>query len=303
MITGDYETAFRFGELGVRLAERPADRPHAGATHSIHALFLSHLKRHISVSLEHVRIALQLSLDAGDLVQANYCLGLGTPYRLYAGEALDSIRRDLPDMQQAVRRADDVINGGFLTIMERAILALEGETSNLSRLDGPGFSEARFEAAALPPVRAFYGPMKAMVRFMGEGLRGDPAGDGGVQAAARLVLQRLASLLSRPGARGGEPLRRPVMSGVVASSASTTTGVTSRSFAEHCPANHGHRDKLLRAELAALEGDVIRAVPPSTTQPWRRRGSMGFCTSRRSRTSWPRTPCEPVASAPPPSST
>jgi PAS domain S-box-containing protein len=260
VITGDYETAFRFGELGVRLAERPADRPHAGATHFIHALFLSHLKRHISVSLEHVRIALQLSLDAGDLVQANYCLGLGTPYRLYAGEALDSIRRDLPDMQQAVRRADDVINGGFLTIMERAILALEGETSNLSRLDGPGFSEARFEAAALPPVRAFYGPMKAMVRFMGGDFEG--------------ALQATEEFKPLPGLFYNVWHRFYRALALVRRAAATTGDERSRclerldddrryitKLAEHCPANHGHRDKLLRAELAALEGDVIRAVP------------------------------------------
>jgi PAS domain S-box-containing protein len=258
--TGDYETAFRFGELGIRLAARPTDRTVAGATHFIHAIFIAHFKQHITVSLEHLRTALRLSRAAGDLVHVNYCLGLGATYRFYAGEALDSIRRDLPEMRNAVRRAEDVINGGFITLIERVIAALAGETSSIARLDGSGFSEAEFEVTALPSVRAVYGSIVAMVRFIG----GDF--EGALQAAEKFsplpglfynvwhAFYRALALIAL--ARAGSVSERQKFLERLDSDRRFVA-----KLAQHCPANHAHRDKLLRAELAALGGDLTASVP------------------------------------------
>ncbi len=259
VITEDYDTAFRFGELGIRLAERPADSAHAGATHFIHAVFVSHLKRHISLSLEHLQIALRLARAAGDLVHANYCYGLGAPHRLYAGEPLGTLAHDIEDMQQIVRRADDVINDGFLTTLRQAIAALQGRSVSLARLDGPGFSEAEFEASALPPVRGLYGSIKAMVRYMG----GDF--DGALEATENFTpLPLLFYNVWYHFYRGLALARRAA----VAQGAERTRCVE-RLFEEvrivsglaaHCPANHAHRDKLLRAEMKALEGKTLDAL-------------------------------------------
>lgn len=260
VITGDYATAFEFGELGVRLSTRAADRPLAGPTHFIHALFLSHFKRHISVSLEHLRNALQISVEAGDVVQVNYSLGLGVCYRLYAGETLPSIRSALPDVMQALRRADDVINEGFARAAERTIMALAGETVSLGSLEGPDFEEASFEAQALPPVRALYGPFKAMVRYM--------SGDYEAAFEATETFKPLPGLfynawyhfyrglaLVRFAARAnGDEQQRYLLLFREAQR-------HIKKLAEHCPENHAHRDHLLEAELAALEGDVMRAIP------------------------------------------
>ncbi len=46
VITGDYETAFEFGELGVRLAGKPRTALTRARPTSF-ALFLSHLRRHL----------------------------------------------------------------------------------------------------------------------------------------------------------------------------------------------------------------------------------------------------------------
>ena len=260
LITGDHETAFRFGELAIRLSTRPEDLAGAGATHFVHAAFLAHFKRHIGTSLEHLRIALRLSLERGDLVHARYCWGLGTPYRMYAGESLDAIRDDLPEIEQALKRAGDVINLGFLTIMRQAISALKGETSSLSRFDDPSFSEAEFEAHALPPVLALYGPTKVMLRYLGGDFEGALEASEQVHAAAELVLQRLASLLSRARARA--PRRRSAGEERARQLERLSEDVCfTAKLAENCPENHAHRDQLLRAELASLEGDGLRALP------------------------------------------
>ncbi len=259
LITKDHDTAFRFGELAVRLADRPSDFASAGATHFVYGVFVSHLKRHISVSLEHLRIALYLSLEQGDQVHANYCRGFAAAYRLYAGEALTAIAGDLDETQQIIRRADDVINGGFLTVIKRVTLAFAGETDSLERFDGPGFSEAEFEATALLPVRGLYGPTKVMLRYMGGDFEGALAAAEAFEPLPGIFYNvwhrfyRALALLRRAAVTSGaERVRHLEM-------LSEDVSFISK-LAEHCPANHGHRDKLLRAELAALEGDTLQAL-------------------------------------------
>jgi PAS domain S-box-containing protein len=258
-LTGDHDTAFRFGQLAIRLAERPRDRPTAGATHFVYATFLAHRKRHISVSVEHLRIGLRLSLEAGDLVQANFCRSLEASYRLYAGETLETIRADVDDRLEIMRRAGDVVNGGVLTTTNQAILALQGRTPSLACLNDAGFDEEAFEATAVASVLAHHGSLKAMVRFVG----GDPGGAleaadafaplPGVFLNAWQRLYRGLALARRAAAFSGHERTR----------CRERLDEDSRFLAQlavHCPANHGHRDKLLRAEIAMLDGDTLDAL-------------------------------------------
>ncbi|NUO50805.1 MAG: serine/threonine-protein kinase PknK, partial [Polyangiaceae bacterium] len=259
LITRDYDTASRFGELAIRLANRPEDIASAGATHFVYGVFLSHLKHHISISLEHLRTALRLSLEKGDQFHANYCLGFGTAYRLYAGEALGTLIGDLEEACELVERGDDVINGGFLKVIRQAIRAFAGETDSLGRFDGPGFTEAAFEASASPPVRGFYGPTKVMLRYMGGDFEGALAAAEEFEPLPAIFYNvwhrfyRALALLRQADATHGAERDRAL------ERLSVDMSFIAK-LAEHCPANHGHRDKLLRAELAALDGDTLQAL-------------------------------------------
>jgi HPt (histidine-containing phosphotransfer) domain-containing protein len=59
----------------------------------------------------------------------------------------------------------------LLEIVNRGLTCLLGETSATGSMDGEGFSEQLFEAEGPPPVKAHYGAIKGILRF----LFGDPA--------------------------------------------------------------------------------------------------------------------------------
>lgn len=259
VVTGDYATAFRFGELGIELCKRPEHRPAAGGAQFIFAGFLAPWRRHISVSHEHFRMGLRQALEAGDHMHAPYCATIAVNYRLYGSENLDELEQSCRGFQDVVTRLGDVINQGFLTICLRAIAALRGTTRDLASLDGDGFDQQTFEQSAPPPVSAMFSATKAMLHA----LAGDFESALAVTEAARplpamyynaiLRFYHGLSLFRLARHSRGEQRTALIERGRPDLAQLTT-------WAAMCPHNYAHFKDLLAAEQASLDGDVAQAM-------------------------------------------
>jgi predicted ATPase/signal transduction histidine kinase len=166
VITGDPIRAHEFGLLALALAKRPEHAPARGGVEFIYAAFLAPWVRPRVECSAHFKRGVKSGLDAGDKLHAGYCLAVGVTESLYAGEALEELQEELPGSLKALHDQGDVLNHLLLDMVGRGISCLRGQTPVTGSMDGEGFSEQWFEAETPPPVKAHFGAIKAMVRYL-----------------------------------------------------------------------------------------------------------------------------------------
>lgn len=259
IITGDFDTGYQFGRLGVELGERAGNAALTVPARFIFSGFLSHWRDPVAVSIDQLRIALRQGLEVGDRFHSNYAVAFIQNYCFYAGVPLAEIERDLPFAFDLANRTDDVMVRSFLLGLRQAIRALQGRTLTPDSLNDDDFDAAAFEAEASIPVRAWYGAAKASVQFLA----------GNFQEALETTEQFLPlpnilynaeyklyhALSLAELARSSCESDRPNLLARLRVDAATIA-----TWAESCPANHEHRSLLVQAELAAAEGDVLLAL-------------------------------------------
>lgn len=166
VITGDPVRAHEFGLLALALTDRPEHAAARGGVEFIYAEFLAPWVRPRRECSAHFKRGVSSGLDAGDQLHAGYCMAVGVAEALYAGQPLTELQAEIPAGLKALSEQGDVLNHLLLDIVSRSLSCLRGETSSEGSLDGDGFSEQLFEAEGPPPVKAHYGAIKAMLRFI-----------------------------------------------------------------------------------------------------------------------------------------
>ncbi|MEO8183344.1 MAG: AAA family ATPase [Deltaproteobacteria bacterium] len=259
VVTSDFETSYRFGQLGVRLIERPDHAASRAAVHFIFAGFNSPWRRPLKESIEHFRLGVGAGVDAGDPIHAAYCVSVGAAYRIYSGEALDRIAADLPGYSAVLRANNDFMNLSYLATSVQLVACLTGKTRRFGHMDDDGFSEAEFETSAPPPVLSMYGAHKAMLRY----LAGAPAE--ALEATERF--QPRPVLFYNPDYNFYRALALVELARQAAPETRSPLIARSRqelerhlSWAQSCPHYFAHRHSLLSAELSALEGQLEPAM-------------------------------------------
>lgn len=259
IITADFATAYRFGELGLRMSERRTNPAFSVPVKFIFAGFLSHWRQPIQESLEHLRDTLRLSRELGDTLHMGFCIGFYPTYRFYAGQSLDEIQSGLPGYLELANKTADSNNRGFLMALRQGIAALKGQTRDLHSFDETGFCEADFVSEASLPVRAFYGAVKAAVCCVAQRF------DAALEVTERIEplpnifyngeykLYRALSLAQKARTAAGAERDRLI------ARLEEDTDVL-RQWAESSPANHAHRLALVQAERAALDNDTLSAM-------------------------------------------
>ena len=166
VVTGDPVRAHDFGLLALALTEHPKHAAARGGVEFIYAEFLAPWVRPRSECSAHFKRGVSAGLDTGDQLHAGYCLAVGVAEALYAGRPLAELQSEIAPGLKALNDQGDVLNHLLLQIVGRGLSCLRGETLAAGVLDGDGFSELQFEAEGPPPVKAHYGAIKAMVRFL-----------------------------------------------------------------------------------------------------------------------------------------
>jgi predicted ATPase/GAF domain-containing protein/HPt (histidine-containing phosphotransfer) domain-containing protein len=258
--TGDMETSYRFGLLGIRLAEKLDDRVADGATFFMFAGLISHWRRHLGESVDYLRRGLRASLETGDHAYVGYCGRLALFYRFYLGNSLEDIELEVAECQKLCEHTGDLVNAKYVELFRQVLLNLRGQTNGNLTLDGPGFDESAFEQtiASNSSLRSFYHHLKQMTLYFAGDI------DGSIKAAAAAPMPpgfytqteqlffyglAVAAKLAAAPADGRESL--------LASLAEAEQ--TMLKWAADGPSNHAHRHALLAAELAVAKGSVDEA--------------------------------------------
>ena len=258
-ITGDHDTALRLGRAAVEIAGGDRYRAIVGSTHFVFATFVAHWREPLRVSLEHLDVAYQRSVEAGDFVHASYTIGLGTNLHLYAGEPLGDVGAlAARNLATAVARLGDVVAIDLLRVCVRTVAALRGESEAPGSLDGDGFEERSMEEPrAFSVAASVYATNKAMARYYAgrfsealsalEAVQPLPGHYYNVECAYYAALA--SAELARSSPSQEEQARH--LARVEASV---------RRFEGWGNPHHEHRLALLRAELAGLRGDSLAAM-------------------------------------------
>jgi predicted ATPase/serine phosphatase RsbU (regulator of sigma subunit)/tRNA A-37 threonylcarbamoyl transferase component Bud32 len=261
---GDVETAYRFGQLGIQLAERMGNRAVDSANHFVFAAFIAYWRSHLSETLGYFQRGLRFGLDAGDYLHASYSASFQVGHRLFMGDALDEIAAALPGAQELLERTGDVVCLRAVRILGQLVANLKGRTVSRESLEGEGFDAAECERAIGESGNRYLISSYYLFRAIARYLAGNPSG-----AAEDIVTANPAS----PGNFWGPEIvffraliwaaRLRELSGegreaLVAELEKDEA--TLRGWAGSSPANFAHRHALVKAELAALTADGAGAV-------------------------------------------
>ncbi|HYJ10265.1 MAG TPA: AAA family ATPase, partial [Polyangiaceae bacterium] len=166
VVTGDPVRAHEFGLLALALSDRAEHAAARGGVEFIYAAFLAPWVRPRNECTAHFQRGVSSGLDAGDQLHAGYCMAVGVAEALYAGQRLAELQGEIPGGLKALTQQGDVLNHLLLGMVGRSLACLRGETPAFGSMDGDGFTEERFEAEAPPPVKAHFGAIKGMLRYL-----------------------------------------------------------------------------------------------------------------------------------------
>jgi predicted ATPase/serine phosphatase RsbU (regulator of sigma subunit) len=260
VITGDLDTAFRYGQLGIESAKRTGDASTAGQVYFLFGGFTAHWRMHISQGLELLRSALRLALEAGDRFYAAFASSVTANYRLYAGENLLDVQVAINAAREVAEQAGDLVNLAFGGICQQAVWALQGKTNHLGTLNSANFDEATFEATVALSALPFYGTVKAMVRYLdgrpGEALAAATQWElpPGMFFHGENALYRTLSAIELMAHSESAEERAKLLERIDADVQ------TIERWAKAAPDNHSHRLALVQAELAAIQGRQAEAM-------------------------------------------
>ena len=265
---GDYESAFRFGRLGLDLVhERGLDRFKA-RVYLDYSHVVNPWAQHIRTGPDLARRAFRAANDIGDYTFAAYsCCNLITAL-LAAGDPLSDVQREAESGLEFARKARFGLIIDIMTGQLKLIQTLRGLTPEFTRFDDAEFDENRFEAhleegRRLAVAVCWYWVRKLQGRF----LAGDHAG--AVEAAAKTArylwtvpshievaeYHFYAALATAARCDEVTAVQLPTLLGELAAHQRQI-----EQWANNCPENFENRAALVAAEMARLEGRVPDAI-------------------------------------------
>ncbi|MCX4243107.1 protein kinase domain-containing protein [Paraliomyxa miuraensis] len=262
-------TAHAFGQLALALNERLGDPSQDSRLHFVFGSIL-HCFEPLSAALRHFERALVVGLESGDHVFASYAcshtlialIGLGVP--------LPDVRERARQYLQVTGRTRVASSTAVVKLALRVVACLQGETEGPASLSDASFDEAAFveeiEGASLGFSCLWYDVIKLQLLT----LEGDL--EGATQALERAERRRtnsawflstelsfyrcmLLAARARAEADSSEPPGRPQQVDALREALRPI-----QRLAELCPQGYVHKELLVRAELAALEGRPDEAL-------------------------------------------
>ncbi|MCY1074260.1 trifunctional serine/threonine-protein kinase/ATP-binding protein/sensor histidine kinase [Archangium lansingense] len=260
-----YREGLAFSDIACRLAERQ-DSP-AFQGEALHARSINGVWVHpFSSSREFIHKSHQQSVLAGDFRNASLCFNHSTLLPLAMGRELEDVQRE------AVVGFDFASKVGFgdvahmMGVFQRYVAQLQGRSDSFSSLNGEGFDEAAFEArlaaGSLLPLRASYGIVKMMSRFMC-----------GAHEEARQAIELVKELLWSIAGQVYDYLHHLYRALTLAACCRDAPPPRRSEYladieqhhrqlaewAGNCPENFRAAERLVFAELARLNGEVEKA--------------------------------------------
>jgi predicted ATPase/serine phosphatase RsbU (regulator of sigma subunit) len=261
-VGGELDVSYRFGRLGIDLVARGGYEEIEGSTYFLFGAFNCHWRRPLAESLVHLQHAVTACLETGAYVHLAWAALIHFYYRYFQGESVTQLLADLPKTFELLNKAEAKAALTLLKILEQTLKAHAGLTKDPGSLDDAGFDEAAFVEANKPirAVQVYYHVLKLGVVFH----HGDHARALEVAEAALPLVPGMFFItehaLDRTLSRTALLADATPDARVAGLAAVRAEAEVFRLWAEASPANHAHRQALVAAELAALDGDQNAAI-------------------------------------------
>ena len=258
---GDYQSGFRFGQLGYELVERRGLKRFEASTYHCFAIYVMHWMKPVRVCRDLLRRAFEAANRIGDLTHAAYtCNNLNSDL-LFAGEKLPDVQGEAEHGLAYAGKARFGLVIDRISTQLALIRMLRGLTPNFGCFDDEQFDELRIErrfseTPELAIAECWYWIRKLQARYLADDYA---AAIDAASKAQRLLwtstmhieeaeyhfygaLAKCRLLRLRHRAE-----RQQHMDAVAAHHRQLKV------WAENCPENFEHRAALVGAEIARLE--------------------------------------------------
>ena len=263
---GNYEGAFKFGQLGYDLMERRGLKRYEARNCLCFEVVVTWTK-HARRGRDLLRHAFDAAYRMGDFTYAAYSLCELIPNFLVVGDPLAETQAEAEKGVDFAKKARVGLAVDMLRSNLQLIRTLRGLTNNFGSFNGNGFDEAEFERhlasnPALASAGFAYWPLKAQARFFA----GDYASAVDASLKAQQLLWADPTLLTQATFR---------LYGALSHAAAWDSAAPSERqehldgleahhkqfeiWAEHCPENFENRAALVGAEIARIEGRLVDA--------------------------------------------
>ncbi|SEU37463.1 trifunctional serine/threonine-protein kinase/ATP-binding protein/sensor histidine kinase [Stigmatella erecta] len=164
-----YREGYAFGELACALVDRHGFTGLRGK--ALYGMeMLAYWTQPLSKSLEFVRQAFQLTLQASDSQVAGYCFNHIVMVRFFLGHDLAEVYQESVTNLDFARRAEFRDSKDIVHFTQRHVQQLRGLTPSFDSMSGDDFDEAAFEAGLTPArmstMRCWYWLIKSQSCFM-----------------------------------------------------------------------------------------------------------------------------------------
>ncbi|WP_022723645.1 ATP-binding sensor histidine kinase [Rhodopseudomonas sp. B29] len=141
---GDYDAAFRYGDLGLRLVESRGLGHYKARVHLTYGAHVLPWARPLHEAQPYLRRSFDESIETGDLTYAGFSSCTLITNRLSAGDPLDEIEIEASARLALMQRAKFGLIVHIITTQLQYLRSLRGDTVALGSLNGPGFDETEF---------------------------------------------------------------------------------------------------------------------------------------------------------------
>jgi PAS domain S-box-containing protein len=262
---GDYQTGFRFGQLGYDLVERRRLKRFEASTYYVFAIFIVSWMKHVRASGDLLHRAFEAANRIGDLTHAVYARTKLNSGLLFAGEPLPEVQRDAEQGLAFATKAHFGIMIDTSATRLALIRVLRGLTPKFGSFDGERSSELRIEVhlSTNPLVVCCHWTRNLQACY----LAGDYAAAMDAASKAQTLLWTLTGLFEEAEYHFYDALAKaaycesaPAVERRQHLDAIASHHEQLQIWADNCPENFENRAALVGAEIARLEDRELDAM-------------------------------------------
>lgn len=138
-VLGDYDLAYRIGEMALKLNERFDNRKIAGMVQHAFAFLIQHWKQPVKNGLEIYPKVFELSMNAGDFIYAGHSVTALATCRLMLGHRIDDVQDEMSKYHDFMVMLKDPLIVNQYQVLAQEFRALKGQAAERYDLSGDGF--------------------------------------------------------------------------------------------------------------------------------------------------------------------
>lgn len=265
-VYGDFKTAYELGKLGIALSEKFDIVSQKSKSYALMSLFINNWNQSIETDLTYSQQAYAYALEAGEFFYVGLSALIAVRARMVQGQSLTDVINEadkyIDFLQQKIHEI-----APFLQISQQFAWALAGKTKtplDFSTEDLPETTLLTTMQAnqMKTPLHWYYitkaqlcyllGEIDLALHFITESEKIIAVSANQIQTAEHYFYQALILIAHFPQANSAQQTEYRQQLDICQQKFTQ--------WANHCPQNFAHKQALINAEIAYLEGDMLKAM-------------------------------------------